>query len=82
MRRNWSSVPRSGWSTPADITPRGYPPVPARVDHDLMIFMSGETKATFIEQLRADYWGEPGGENIMVVAFGVMYIRDSLWAMP
>ena len=45
---------------PADITARGFMPVPARVDHDLMLFMSGESKETFVEQLRADYWGEPG----------------------
>lgn len=45
---------------PGDITPTGYQVVPARVDHDLMLFMSGESKETFVEQLRADYWGAPG----------------------
>lgn len=45
---------------PSDLTPRGFVPVPSRVDHDLMLFMSGETKETFVEQLQTDYWGEPG----------------------
>lgn len=45
---------------PADITPRGFMPVPARVDHDLTIFMSGATRETFAKQLRTDHWGERG----------------------
>lgn len=45
---------------PRDVTARSFTPVPARVDHDLMLFMSGETKETFVEHLRADFWGEPG----------------------
>jgi hypothetical protein len=48
---------------PGDITPRSYQVVPARVDHDLMLFMSGESKETFVEQLRADFWGEPGASS-------------------
>lgn len=45
---------------PADLTARGFVPVPARVDHGLMLFMSGETEDAFHEQLRVNHWGEPG----------------------
>lgn len=45
---------------PGDITPINYEVVPTRVDHDLMLFMSGENKETFVEQLHADYLGDPG----------------------
>lgn len=45
---------------PGDITARGFTPVPARVDNDLLLFMSGETEDEFREQLRTDYWGEWG----------------------
>lgn len=60
-RARWLFVMSPEWLVdPADITPRGFTPVPARVDHDLMLFMSGESKETFIEQLCAGHWGEPG----------------------
>ncbi|MDH6245523.1 hypothetical protein [Mycobacterium sp. OTB74] len=45
---------------PADITARGHMPVPMRVEHPLAYFMSGETSESFGEQLRSDFWGEPG----------------------
>ncbi|OHT97153.1 hypothetical protein BKG60_19165 [Mycobacterium syngnathidarum] len=45
---------------PGDITARGFTPVPARVDDDLLLFISGEPEETFREQLRTDHWGEWG----------------------
>lgn len=45
---------------PAEMIPRGHMPVPARVEHPVMYFMSGETSETFGEQLRSGFWGEPG----------------------
>jgi hypothetical protein len=56
-------VSREWLVDPGDITPSSYQMVPARVDHDLMLFMSGESKETFVEQLRADFWGEPGASS-------------------
>ncbi|MCV7127385.1 MULTISPECIES: hypothetical protein [Mycolicibacterium] len=48
---------------PCDLTPISYQTVPMRVDHDLMLFMSGESKETFVERLRAGCWGEPGASS-------------------
>lgn len=48
---------------PCDLTPTSYQTVPTRVDHDLILFMSGESKETFVEQLDADFWGEPGASS-------------------
>lgn len=45
---------------PADITAGGYTPVSARVDNDLLLFLSGESEETFREQLRTGRWGEWG----------------------
>ncbi|SIG33081.1 Uncharacterised protein [Mycobacteroides abscessus subsp. abscessus] len=45
---------------PGDITARGFTPVSARVDDDLLLFLSGEDGVTFREQLRTNYWGEWG----------------------
>jgi hypothetical protein len=45
---------------PCDLTPTGCQPVSMRVDHSLLTFMSGESTETFVEQLRAGFWGEPG----------------------
>lgn len=45
---------------PGDITARAFTPVPARVDNDPLLFLSGESEETFREQLRADHWGEWG----------------------
>lgn len=45
---------------PGNITARGFTQVPARVDNDLLLFLSGESEQTFREQLHTDYWGEWG----------------------
>lgn len=45
---------------PADITAHGSTPVSARVDDDLLYFISGETVDVFREQLRSGHWGERG----------------------
>ncbi|MBU9766951.1 hypothetical protein FR943_24325 [Mycobacterium sp. TNTM28] len=45
---------------PRDITARAFTPVAARVDNELLLFLSGESEETFREQLRTDHWGEWG----------------------
>lgn len=57
----WLFVGSPEWlADPADLTARGFTPVPARVNRYLMLFMSGETEDAFHEQLRVNHWGEPG----------------------
>lgn len=48
---------------PSDLTATSYQTVSMRADHDLMCFMSGESKETFVEQLHAESWGEPGSSS-------------------
>lgn len=65
------------WLTrPEDVVVGEVAPAPLRVDHYLMVFMAGVTIPEFEEQLRSDFWGEPGGQHPVL---GDWFPFDQVW---
>lgn len=61
---------------PDDLTFRAAELAPFRIDHRLMVFMSGTTIPEFEEQLRTGFWGDAGGWHPLM---GEWYPYQQIW---